>query len=40
MGLRLPDFETLAHEGAKIASPTLQPALPLPSENIPGTHFC
>jgi hypothetical protein len=28
----------LAHEGTKVVSPTHQP--PLPTENIPGTHFC
>ena len=26
------------HEAAKVVSHTHQP--PLPSENIPGTHFC
>jgi hypothetical protein len=28
----------LAHEGGKVANPTLQ--LPLPPGDIPGTHFC
>jgi len=28
----------LAHEGAKVVSPTHRP--PLPPGNIPGTHFC
>jgi hypothetical protein len=27
-----------AHEGGKVVSPTYRP--PLPSGNIPGTHFC
>jgi len=27
-----------AHEGGKFVSPTHRP--PLPSKNIPGTHFC
>jgi hypothetical protein len=30
--LRLPDFETSAHEGGKIVSPTHKPALPLPQK--------
>jgi hypothetical protein len=29
-GLKLPDFETSAHEGRKIVSPALHPALPPP----------
>ena len=27
-----------AHEGGKFVNPTHRP--PIPSENIPGTHFC
>jgi len=27
-----------AHEGGKVVSPTHRP--PLPTGNIPGTHFC
>jgi len=36
--MRLPDFMTIAHEDGKVVSPMHRP--PLPSGNIPGTHFC
>jgi len=36
--LGLPDLKQLAHKGGKVVSPTHRP--PLPSGNIPGTHFC
>ena len=36
--LRFPDFMTTAQDGGKVVSLTHSP--PLPSENIPGTHFC
>ena len=33
-----PDFDTTAHDGGKVVSPTHRP--PLPPGNTPGTHFC
>jgi len=36
--LRLPDIKTVGYEGGKVVSPTHRP--PLPTGNIPGTHFC
>jgi len=36
--LSFPDFMTMAQDGGKVASLTHRP--PLPTGNIPGTHFC
>jgi hypothetical protein len=36
--LSFPDFMTTAQDGGKVVSLTHRP--PLPSGNIPGTHFC
>jgi len=36
--LRFPDFMTTAQDGGKVVSLTHRP--PLPSGNIPVTHFC
>ena len=36
--LRFPDFMTTAQDGGKVVSLMHRP--PLPTGNIPGTHFC
>jgi hypothetical protein len=36
--LRFPDFMTTAEDGGKVVSLMHRP--PLPSVNVPGTHFC
>ena len=36
--LSFPDFMTTAQDGGKVVSLTHQP--PLPTGNVPGTHFC
>jgi hypothetical protein len=39
MSLKLPDFETSAHEGGLGCQPHAPTAF-TPEGNIPGTHFC
>jgi hypothetical protein len=36
--LRFPDYMTTAQDGGKVVSLTHR--LPLPTGNVPGTHFC
>ena len=36
--LSFPDYMTAAEDGGKLVILTHQP--PLPTENVPGTHFC
>jgi hypothetical protein len=36
--LRFPDFMTMAQDGGKVVSLMHRP--PLPTGNVPGTHFC
>jgi len=36
--LRFPDYVTTAQDGGKVVSLSHRP--PLPSGNVPGTHFC